>query len=299
MHCLCCEIMLKNLINKTKTLLEMIKFEHTLFAIPFAIIAMMLAANVIPTLYQMFWILIALTFARTVAMLWNRIVDAKVDARNPRTKNRAIPKGLVSVRSAVVMLLISCFVFVFSAYMLNSLSFILSFPALLVIFLYSYLKRFTWLSHFVLGFVDAMAPAGAWIAIRGDLPFSIILLSGAVILWVGGFDILYSLMDLDFDRKEHLFSIPVIFGVKRAIFLSRLMHILMVAALILFGVLYPMHVLYFTGIVFVVILLVYEHNLISPDDFSKVEKAFYETNIGVSGIMLFFSALDIFLKLRF
>ena len=277
----------------------MIKFEHTLFAIPFAIIAMMLAANVIPTLYQMFWILIALTFARTVAMLWNRIVDAKVDARNPRTKNRAIPKGLVSVRSAVVMLLISCIVFVFSAYMLNRLSFILSFPALLVIFLYSYLKRFTWLSHFVLGFVDAMAPAGAWIAIRGDLPFSIILLSGAVILWVGGFDILYSLMDLDFDRKEHLFSIPVIFGVKRAIFLSRLMHILMVAALILFGVLYPMHVLYFTGIVFVVILLVYEHNLISPDDFSKVEKAFYETNIGVSGIMLFFSALDIFLKLRF
>ena len=299
MHCLCCEIMLKNLINKTKTLLEMIKFEHTLFAIPFAIIAMMLAANVIPTLYQMFWILIALTFARTVAMLWNRIVDAKIDARNPRTKNRAIPKGLVSVRSAVVMLLISCIVFVFSAYMLNRLSFILSFPALLIVFLYSYLKRFTWLSHFVLGFVDAMAPAGAWIAIRGDLPFSIILLSGAVILWVGGFDILYSLMDLDFDEKEHLFSIPVIFGVKRAIFLSRLMHTLMVAALILFGVLYPMHVLYFTGIVFVVILLVYEHSLISPGDFSKVEKAFYETNIGVSGIMLFFSALDIFLKLRF
>ena len=299
MHCLCCEIMLKNLINKTKTLLEMIKFEHTLFAIPFAIIAMMLAANVIPTLYQMFWILIALTFARTVAMLWNRIVDAKIDARNPRTKNRAIPKGLVSVRSAMVMLLISCIVFVFSAYMLNSLSFILSFPALLIVFLYSYLKRFTWLSHFVLGFVDAMAPAGAWIAIRGDLPFSIILLSGAVILWVGGFDILYSLMDLDFDKKEQLFSIPVIFGVKRAIFLSRLMHTLMVAALILFGVLYPMHVLYFTGIVFVVILLVYEHSLISPGDFSKVEKAFYETNIGVSGIMLFFSALDIFLKLRF
>ena len=296
MHCLCREIMLKNLINKTKTLLEMIKFEHTLFAIPFAIIAMMLAANVIPTLYQMFWILIALTFARTVAMLWNRIVDAKIDARNPRTKNRAIPKGLVSVRSALVMLVISCIVFVFSAYMLNRLSFILSFPALLVVFLYSYLKRFTWLSHFVLGFVDAMAPAGAWIAIRGDLPFSIVLLSGAVILWVGGFDILYSLMDLDFDRKEHLFSIPVIFGVKRAIFLSRLMHTLMVAALILFGVLYPMHVLYFAGIVFVVILLVYEHSLISPGDFSKVEKAFYETNIGVSGIMLFFSALDILLK---
>ena len=288
--------MLKNLINKTKTLLEMIKFEHTLFAIPFAIIAMMLAANVIPTLYQMFWILIALTFARTVAMLWNRIVDAKIDARNPRTKNRAIPKGLVSVRSALVMLVISCIVFVFSAYMLNRLSFILSFPALLVVFLYSYLKRFTWLSHFVLGFVDAMAPAGAWIAIRGNLPFSIVLLSGAVILWVGGFDILYSLMDLDFDRKEHLFSIPVIFGVKRAIFLSRLMHTLMVAALILFGVLYPMHVLYFAGIVFVVILLVYEHSLISPGDFSKVEKAFYETNIGVSGIMLFFSALDILLK---
>ena len=274
----------------------MIKFEHTLFAIPFAIIAMMLAANVIPTLYQMFWILIALTFARTVAMLWNRIVDAKIDARNPRTKNRAIPKGLVSVRSALVMLVISCIVFVFSAYMLNRLSFILSFPALIVVFLYSYLKRFTWLSHFVLGFVDAMAPAGAWIAIRGDLPFSIVLLSGAVILWVGGFDILYSLMDLDFDRKEHLFSIPVIFGVKRAIFLSRLMHTLMVAALILFGVLYPMHVLYFAGIVFVVILLVYEHSLISPGDFSKVEKAFYETNIGVSGIMLFFSSLDILLK---
>ena len=277
----------------------MIKFEHTLFAIPFAIIAMMLAANVIPSLYQMFWILIAVTFARTVAMLWNRIADAGIDARNPRTRNRAIPKGLVTVRSAMVMLIISCSIFVFSAYMLNKLSFILSFPALIIVFLYSYLKRFTWLSHFVLGFVDAMAPAGAWIAIRGNLPLSIMLLSGAVILWVGGFDILYSLMDLDFDRKEHLFSIPVIFGVKRAIFFSRLMHALMVAALVLFGILYPMHVLYFAGIAFVIVLLVYEHSLISPDDFSKVEKAFYETNIGVSGIMLFFSALDIFLKLKF
>jgi 4-hydroxybenzoate polyprenyltransferase len=290
--------MLRNIIKKTKILLEMIKFEHTLFAIPFAIIAMMLAANVIPTLYQMFWILVALAFARTVAMLWNRIVDARIDARNPRTMNRAIPKGLVSVKSALVMLIISCIVFVFSAYMLNRLSFILSFPALFVVFMYSYLKRFTWLSHFVLGFVDAMAPAGAWIAIRGDLPFSIMLLSLAVILWVGGFDILYSLMDLDFDKKENLFSIPVIFGVPRAIFLSRLMHTLMVLTLILFGLLYPMHFLYFIGIIFVVILLVYEHRLIKPNDFSKVEKAFYETNIGVSGIMLFFSALDILLKLH-
>ncbi len=291
--------MVKNIVKKTKTLLDMIKFEHTLFAIPFAIIAMMLAANFIPTLYQMFWILIALTFARTVAMLWNRIVDAKIDSRNPRTKNRAIPKGLVSIQSAMVMLLISCIVFVFSAYMLNRLSFILSFPALLVVFLYSYLKRFTWLSHFVLGFVDAMAPAGAWIAIRGNLPFSIMLLSLAVILWVGGFDILYSLMDMDFDRKENLFSIPVVFGVKKAIFLSRLMHTLMVVSLVVFGLIYPMHALYFAGIIFVIMLLVYEHRLIKPDDFSKVEKAFYETNIGVSGIMLFFSALDIFIRFRF
>lgn len=276
----------------------MIKFEHTLFAIPFAIIAMMLAAHSIPTLYQMFWILVALAFARTVAMLWNRIVDAEIDARNPRTMNRAIPKGLVSVKSAIVMLIISCIVFVFSASMLNKLSFILSFPALFIVFLYSYLKRFTWLSHFVLGFVDAMAPAGAWIAIRGDLPLSIMLLCLAVILWVGGFDILYSLMDLEFDRKEHLFSIPVIFGVSKAIFLSRLMHAIMVLALILFGLLYPMHLLYFIGVAFVVVLLVYEHRLIKPGDFSKVEKAFYETNIGVSGIMLFFSALDIWLKIK-
>lgn len=284
--------------KKTKILLEMIKFEHTLFAIPFAIIAMMLAANIIPTLYQMFWILVALAFARTVAMLWNRIVDAEIDARNPRTRNRAIPKGLVSIKSAVVMLILSCTVFVFSAYMLNKLSFILSVPALLVIFIYSYLKRFTWLSHFVLGFVDAMAPAGAWIAIQGDLTLSIMLLSLAVILWVGGFDILYSLMDIEFDRKEHLFSIPVIFGVPRAIFLSRLMHALMVLSLTVFGLIYPMHIVYFIGIFFVVILFVYEHRLVKPNDFSKVEKAFYETNIGVSGIMLFFSALDIWLKVR-
>ncbi len=276
----------------------MIKFEHTLFAIPFAIIAMMLAAHGLPTLYQMFWILVALAFARTVAMLWNRIVDAEIDAKNPRTMNRAIPKGLVSVKSAIVMLIISCIVFVFSASMLNKLSFILSFPALFIVFLYSYLKRFTWLSHFVLGFVDAMAPAGAWIAIRGDLPLSIMLLSLAVILWVGGFDILYSLMDLEFDRKEHLFSIPVIFGVPKAIFLSRLMHAIMVLALILFGLLYPMHLLYFIGVASVVVLLVYEHRLIKPGDFSKVEKAFYETNIGVSGIMLLFSALDIWLKIK-
>ncbi|MCL4557736.1 MAG: putative 4-hydroxybenzoate polyprenyltransferase [Deltaproteobacteria bacterium] len=282
--------------KKLRILLEMIKFEHTLFAIPFAIIAMMLAADVIPTLYQMFWILVALTFARTVAMLWNRIADAKIDARNPRTMNRAIPRGLVSIRSAAVMLVLSCGVFIFSASMLNRLSFVLSFPALFVIFAYSYLKRFTWLSHFVLGLVDAMAPAGAWIAIRGDLPFSIMLLSLAVIFWVGGFDILYSLMDLDFDRREHLFSIPAMFGVSRGIFVSRLMHALMVLALILFGLIYPMHLLYFVGIAFVVALLLYEHRLIRPDDFSKVEKAFYETNIGVSGIMLFFSAIDIWLK---
>lgn len=274
----------------------MIKFEHTLFAIPFAIISMMLAANVIPTLYQIGWILVALTSARTVAMLWNRIVDAKIDARNPRTMNRAIPKGLVSIRFAMVMLIVFCIIFVFSAYMLNKLSFVLSFFALLVMFIYSYLKRVTWLSHFVLGFVDAMAPAGAWIAIRGNLPFSIMLLSAAIILWVGGFDILYSLMDLDFDKNEHLFSIPVKFGVKKAILFSRLMHALMVLSLILFGLIYPMHTFYFVGIGFVVILLVYEHSLVSPNDFSKVQKAFYETNIGVSGIMLFFSALDILLK---
>jgi 4-hydroxybenzoate polyprenyltransferase len=168
-----------------------------------------------------------------------------------------------------------------------------------VIFIYSYLKRFTWLSHFVLGFVDAMAPAGAWIAIRGNLPLSIMLLSLAVILWVGGFDILYSLMDLDFDRREHLFSIPVIFGVKRAILFSRLMHGLMVLSLILFGLIYPMHIFYFIGIALVVVLLVYEHSLVKPDDFSKVEKAFYETNIGVSGIMLFFSAIDILLRIKY
>ncbi len=282
--------------KKLKILLEMIKFEHTLFAIPFAIIAMMLAANIVPTLYQMFWILVALTFARTVAMLWNRIVDAEIDARNPRTMNRALPRGLVSIGSAAAMLILSCAVFIVSAYMLNRLSFILSFPALFVIFAYSYLKRFTWLSHFVLGLVDAMAPAGSWIAIRGNLPFSIMLLSLAVIFWVGGFDILYSLMDLDFDRREHLFSIPAMFGVSRGIFVSRLMHALMVLALILFGLIYPMHLLYFVGVAFVVALLLYEHRLIRPDDFSKVEKAFYETNIGVSGIMLFFSAIDIWLK---
>lgn len=289
--------MVKTILQKTKILLEMIKFEHTLFAIPFAIIAMMLAANGVPTLYQLFWILVALTFARTVAMLWNRIADAGIDARNPRTMNRAIPRGLVSVRSAVVLLILSCGIFILSAFMLNRLSFILSFPALLVIFLYSYLKRFTWLSHFVLGFVDAMAPAGAWIAVRGDLPVSIMLLSLAVILWVGGFDILYSLMDLEFDRKERLFSIPVIFGVKSAILFSRSMHAFMVLVLILFGLVYPMHIVYFAGIAFVILLLVYEHGLIKPDDFSRVEKAFYETNIGVSGIMLLFSAIDIWFKL--
>jgi 4-hydroxybenzoate polyprenyltransferase len=290
---------IKNAFRKVKILLEMIKFEHTLFAIPFAIISMMLAANVIPTLYQMFWILLALTSARTIAMLWNRVVDAEIDARNPRTMNRAIPKGLVSIQFAITMLIVSCILFELSAFMLNRLSFILSFPALFVIFIYSYLKRFTWLSHFVLGFVDAMAPAGAWIAIRGNLPLSIMLLSLAVILWVGGFDILYSLMDLDFDRREHLFSIPVIFGVKRAILFSRLMHGLMVLSLILFGLIYPMHIFYFIGIALVVVLLVYEHSLVKPDDFSKVEKAFYETNIGVSGIMLFFSAIDILLRIKY
>ncbi len=275
----------------------MIKFEHTLFAIPFAIIAMLLAARGLPTLYQLFWILVALTSARTTAMLWNRIIDAKIDARNIRTMDRAIPKGLVSIASAVVLSILSSLIFILSAYMLNTLCFILSFPVLLVIFIYPYLKRFTWLSHFVLGFIDAMAPAGAWIAIRGDLPLSIVLLSLAVILWVGGFDILYSLMDLEFDKKEHLFSIPAMFGPKTGISLSRLFHVLMVAALFMFGVIYPMHILYFIGVAGVSILLIYEHRLVKPTDFSKVKRAFFETNVGVSGIMLLFSILDIWIKI--
>jgi len=289
--------MFKNIITKTKILFKMIKFEHTLFAIPFAIIAMLLAARGLPTLYQLFWILVALTSARTTAMLWNRIIDAKIDARNIRTMDRAIPKGLVSIASAVVLSILSSLIFILSAYMLNTLCFILSFPVLLVIFIYPYLKRFTWLSHFVLGFIDAMAPAGAWIAIRGDLPLSIVLLSLAVILWVGGFDILYSLMDLEFDKKEHLFSIPAMFGPKTGISLSRLFHVLMVAALFMFGVIYPMHILYFIGVAGVSILLIYEHRLVKPTDFSKVKRAFFETNVGVSGIMLLFSILDIWIKI--
>lgn len=283
------------LIKKLKIILEMIKFEHTLFALPFALITMLLAARGFPTLYQLVWIFVALTAARTIAMLLNRVIDAYIDAKNPRTLNRAIPKGLVSRLFAVILAIISAGIFIFSAYKLNTLSFILSFPALAVMLAYSFLKRFTWFSHFVLGFIDAMAPAGAWIAIRGNLPVSIMILSLAVVLWVGGFDVLYSLMDLEFDKKEHLFSIPVIFGVKRGIFLSRLFHVLMVLCLIIFGLIYPMHVFYFIGVMFVVLLFIYEHSLVKPDDFSKVEKAFYETNIGVSGIMLFFSALDIYL----
>ncbi|MDO8587063.1 MAG: UbiA-like polyprenyltransferase [Armatimonadota bacterium] len=282
--------------QKVLTILEMIKFEHTLFALPFALIATVVAARGMPRPVTLLWILVAMVGARSAAMAFNRLADLRYDRLNPRTSGRALVTGAVSTAEAWAFTFISVAIFVFAAYSLNRLAFALSPVALLVILGYSYTKRFTAWSHVVLGVALAIAPSGAWIAVTGRLDLAPVILSAAVALWTAGFDIIYSLQDVDFDRGTGLRSLPQTFGVPAALNLSRAMHGTMIVALWLFGILAGIGVIYCVGVVVVAAFLVYEHSLVSARDLSRVNMAFFTVNGFVSVGLLLFVVLDVMLR---
>ena len=270
-----------------RTTLEMIKIEHTLFALPFAFLGAVLAAQGLPTAAQILWITLAMVGARSTAMAFNRVADRDYDARNERTKTRAIPAGALSVVFVSVFTVVAAAVFFFAAAMLNRLTLILAPIALASIVLYSYTKRWTALSHLVLGWCLAIAPTGAWIAVRGaiDSPLPL-LLSLVVMLWTAGFDVLYACQDYEFDRREGLYSIPVRFGIARSLWISRLLHLGAFGALLALYFMAHLGILALVGVIVTGALLVYQHTLVRAHDLSRLNAAFFTTNAFVSVILL-------------
>jgi 4-hydroxybenzoate polyprenyltransferase len=272
--------------------LRMIRFSHSVFALPFAFTGALIAASGIPTPRTIFWITLAMIGARSGAMGMNRIIDREIDRKNPRTRHREIPSGKIGTQEAVIFTVMALLLFIFAAYNLNVLAFTLSPLVILILFLYSYTKRFTWMSHFVLGIAISMAPLGAWIAVKGAFDTRIVPLVVAVVFWLAGFDILYALQDIDFDRNHGLYSIPQRFGIRKAIHLSRLFHAMTVLLLVYTGLLFGLGVFYWLGMSIVAFLFFYEHSLVKPDDLSKLDIAFFNMNGYISATVFVFSFLD-------
>jgi 4-hydroxybenzoate polyprenyltransferase len=275
-------------VGQLKLVLEMIKIEHTLFALPFAFIGMLLAAHGWPPWRTVGWIVVAMVGARSAAMGWNRLVDRRIDAANPRTAGRALPAGLVTPGFVAAFVAASAALLVVAAWQLNPLALALSPVALGVLLAYSFTKRFTWASHAVLGLALAGAPLGAWIAVRGDVEAAPLVLAAAVLLWGAGFDILYALQDLDFDRRARLFSVPARFGVRRALWLSALLHGAMLALLAWLPDLYGagLGAAYWLGWTGCLGLLAYQHWVVRPSDLSRLDAAFFQAN-GALAVWLF------------
>ena len=284
--------------RKIRILLDMIKFEHTIFALPFAIMSAFIASDGFPRLDKLGWILVAMVGARSCAMAFNRLADAEIDRANPRTAMRAIPTGLITKGAVWVFTLFSAALLVFAAYMLNPLAFGLSPVALVVIMGYSYTKRFTALSHLWLGLSLSIAPVGAWIAIEGRFAWLPMLLGLAVLLWTAGFDIIYACQDLDFDRRSGLYSIPARVGIRGGLWISSVLHVVMVAVLIGVTLLTNFGVLYLIGVGIVVIILTYEHAIVTPNDFSRVNLAFFTLNGMVSLVLMGLSVADTLLRIN-
>lgn len=284
-----------NPFRKLAIILDMIKFEHTIFALPFALSSAVIAAKGIPAWYILGWILAAMVGARSAAMAFNRIADAKIDAANPRTASRAIPQGVVSIGAAWLFTIVAAGLLIFSAYMLNPLAFALSPVALAAVVGYSYSKRFTSLSHLWLGLCLGIAPVGAWIAVNGKIAFAPMVLSAAVMAWTAGFDIIYSLQDIEFDKKMGLFSIPSRFGASRALTISRILHTGMVCMLVWFGLLTGSGYVYYTGAGLIALFLIYEQSLVSAKDISRVNAAFFTMNGCVSLAFFVFVLVDVLL----
>jgi 4-hydroxybenzoate polyprenyltransferase len=274
----------------------MIKWEHSIFALPFALCGAMLAAGGVPSWRPLVWIVVAMVSARSAAMAFNRLADVSIDAANPRTATRALPVGHLTPSFVSVFVLLSCGVFVLAASQLNRLALLLSPVALAVILLYSYTKRFTRWSHLVLGFALGIAPAAAWIAVRGSLDPRILLLTAAVTFWVGGFDVIYACQDYDYDSAHGLHSIPRYLGIKNALTIARLFHILMIGLLVALVVTFGLGKLAMVGVAAVAGLLLYEHLLVRHDDLSKLNAAFFTMNGVISVVFFLFVAGDVLLR---
>jgi len=274
----------------------MIKWEHSIFALPFALCGAMLAARGVPTWHQLTWIVVAMVSARSAAMAFNRLADASIDAANPRTATRALPAGVLTPAFVTTFVLISCGVFVLAAAELNRLTLWLSPVALAVVLLYSYSKRFTRWSHLFLGFALGIAPAAAWIAVRGSLDPRILLLTAAVTFWVGGFDVIYACQDYEFDREHGLHSVPRYLGIHAALWVARGFHLVMLGLLVGLVLAFGLGKLAFIGVFAVAVLLAYEHSLVRHDDLSKLNAAFFTMNGVISVVFFFFVAGDLLLR---
>jgi len=274
--------------------LEAIKFQHSVFALPFALISMLLAADGWPSLYTVFWIVAACVFARSAAMGFNRWADAAIDARNPRTRQRALPAGQLSRPFMLMFVFVNALLFVVAAGMLNTLCLLLAVPTLAVLLVYSFSKRFTSAAHVWLGFALGLAPVGAWIAVRGSLHWIPLVLGAAVTCWVSGFDILYSLQDMEVDRREGLHSVPARVGIERALSLSSALHAAAWGGFFLVGWKSPLDGFFDAGLAVAAVLLVWQHRIVRPNDLSRVNAAFFTAN-GLLSIGLFFAAVVDFL----
>ncbi len=283
------------MLKRIKIILEMIKFEHTVFALPFAFTGALLAAKGMPSWRTILWITVAMFGARSAAMGFNRWADRKFDAENPRTKNRALPLGLVTPAQVVLFTAASSCLLLFAAFMLNPLSFSLAPVALAIVFFYSYTKRFTFLSHAFLGLAICLSPIGAWIAVTGRIDPPALVLGLAVLFWLLGFDVLYALQDLEFDRKTGLHSIPQRFGITRSLLISRASHAVTMAALFWLASLLSLGWCYLAGIFVALALIVYEHSLVKEKDLSKLNFAFFNMNGYISVTIFVFTLLDVLL----
>ncbi|MGD0152469.1 MAG: UbiA-like polyprenyltransferase [Thermacetogeniaceae bacterium] len=280
---------------------ELVMFSHSLFALPFGLLGMLLAADGLPSLHTFFWILVALVGARNAANALNRLIDQRYDAANPRTANRHLPRGLISGGEVLGLSILGFALLLLGAWQLNPLCLLLSPLAVLILVLYSYTKRFTWASHLVLGFACGIAPTASWLAVTGSFAIPPLLLSGAVMCWVAGFDIIYATQDVEFDRQAGLHAIPARFGVRNSLRISKGLHLLVILLLLLVPrFLAPpqatLGLFYYLGLLVVAGLLFWEHLLVRPDDLKKVTMAAYYVNQVIGVTLMLFAALDIFIR---
>jgi 4-hydroxybenzoate polyprenyltransferase len=287
-------------VTKIKTYLSLVTFAHTIFAMPFAIIGFALGLRAMNfTTYKPWWellilVVLCMVFARSAAMAFNRWLDAEFDAKNPRTAVREIPAGVITKKNAMLFVVMSCLAFLATTYFINALCLVLAPVALFVILFYSYTKRFTSLCHIVLGLGLSLAPIGAYIAVTGQFSLVPVLFSISVMCWVGGFDIIYALQDIDFDKANNLRSIPSWLGMKRSLRVSEYLHILSFAAIALAGVIGHFSWLYWCGAAIFAYFLIYQHRLVKPTDLSKVNRAFFTSNGIASVVFSLFVLMDIF-----
>jgi 4-hydroxybenzoate polyprenyltransferase len=285
-----------DVLKKIKIYAEMIKFEHSIFALPFAYFGAFLSQMRVPMLKDLLWITIAMVGARSFAMSLNRIIDKEIDRLNPRTSNRALPKGTLSIKNAFIFTLISLVIFLLAVYQLAPICRYLWPLVVLPFVIYPYTKRFTYLSHFLLGICLGLAPIGAWIAINNSLSLEPILIGFAVSFWVAGFDIFYAIQDIEFDRRYGLQSIPARFGVEKSLIITKILHFLSIIFFISVGIRLNLGIFYFTGVLISSIVLTYENMIIKPNDLSRLNIAFFNLNGIVSIVMFIFVVLEITLR---